>query len=159
LERQPVTEEITVLLLAFSVSLFANETDSTEPVDTPDTLENLDLIVEIDQTTGGAITIDNPLPDFIKARFSMAAEYMISPGKANLLMKLKATDLSDEVNIEQWAQKTVREIQKERIANKKEAKANAKFSNETKIDDEVETASVEKTKNNKSNKGKGRKLK
>jgi hypothetical protein len=113
---------LTVLLLAFSVNLFANETDSTEPVDTPNTLDNLDLIVEIDQTTGGAITIDNPLPDFIKERFSMAAEYMISPGKANLLMKLKATDLSDEVNIEQWAQKTVREIQKERISNKKEAK-------------------------------------
>jgi hypothetical protein len=113
---------LTVLLLAFSVNLFANETDSTKLVDTPDTLDNLDLIVEVDQTTGGAITIDNPLPDFIKARFSMAAEYMISPGKANLLMKLKATDLSDEVNIEEWAQKTVREIQKERIANKKEAK-------------------------------------
>ncbi len=48
-------------------------------------------------------------PKFIKNRFAMAKELGITPGKMNLLEKLAAA-AGEEINYEEWSQKSVKEI-------------------------------------------------
>ncbi len=150
---------VTVFLIAFSFTLFANEDSTTSSGETPDVIEGVEIDGDTSQTTDGAISIENPLPDFIKERFEMATKYSISPGKANLLTRLKATDLDDSIDLDEWAQKTIREIQKERIENKKKAqeelKANTSSNAKVKLEKPEKFAKPEKTgkpeKNNKVN--------
>ncbi|MGB5823041.1 MAG: hypothetical protein WBH44_03125, partial [Proteocatella sp.] len=56
-------------------------------------------------------------PDFIAKRFAMAKELGITPGKMNLLEKLR-TAAGDEISYEDWAKKPVKEIMSEIKSNK-----------------------------------------
>ncbi len=56
-------------------------------------------------------------PEFIARRFAMAKELGITPGKMRLLEKLAAA-IGEEINYEEWSQKSVKEIMSEVKANR-----------------------------------------
>jgi hypothetical protein len=81
-------------------------------------VESEDLEVENDETENNEIeTEQEGRPEFITKRFELANQLGITPGKMNLLEKLAGTS-NEEVNYEEWSQKSVKEIMFEIKANR-----------------------------------------
>ena len=102
-------------------------------------------------------------PEFIQKRFEMAKQLGITPGKMNLLEKLAAST-DEDVNYEELAKKSVKEIMAEVKANKKpvvetelKVEATKQAEVEKKADDVKKEKPQTEKKSEKSNgKGKGK---
>jgi hypothetical protein len=93
--------------MLYTIAITANDEELAKAIE-----ESLEEVVEQE------VEIEiSEQPEFIIKRFEMANELGITPGKMHLLEKL-VDAIGEEINYEEWSQKSVKEIMSEIKANR-----------------------------------------